>query len=51
LDAHLTTLGIPHEYEEHAGEHNWAYWNFHILDTIKFFGGMLGYEFKPEDHL
>ncbi len=51
FDAHLTALGVPHEYEEHPGEHNWVYWNFHILDTLKFFGGVLGYEFKPEDHL
>ncbi len=51
LDAHLTTLGIPHEYEEHAGGHDWVYWNFHILDTLKFFGSVLGYEFRPEQHV
>ncbi len=42
LDAHLTHLGVPHEYEEHSGEHNWEYWDTHIQDTLKFFGGILG---------
>ena len=41
LDAHLTALGIPHEYEEHPGEHNWDYWDRHIQDTLKFFGSVL----------
>ncbi len=50
FDAHLTKLGIAHEYAEHPGQHDWNYWNRHILDTLKFFGGVLGYEFKPEDH-
>ncbi len=50
LNAHLTALGIAHEYEEHPGEHNWVYWNFRILDTLKFFGQILGYEFRPEQH-
>lgn len=35
--AHLTALDIPHEYEEHPGEHNWDYWDAHIQDTIAFF--------------
>lgn len=37
FDAHLTALGIPHEYEEHAGEHNWAYWDSHVQETVTFF--------------
>jgi putative tributyrin esterase len=41
LDAHLTALGIPHEYEEHPGGHDWTYWDKHIQDTLKFFGGVL----------
>jgi len=43
--AHLTALGIPHEYEEHPGDHNWEYWDTHIQDTLKFLGSVLG--FKP----
>ena len=50
LHQHLTALGLPHEYEEHPGEHSWVYWDNHIQDTLKFFGGVLGYEYKPEDH-
>ena len=49
LDAHLTALGVPHEYEEHPGGHNWEYWDKHIQDTLKFFGRVLGVESrKPE---
>jgi len=52
LHAHLTALGIAHEYEEHPGEHNWVYWQKHILDTIKFFCHVLGLpEYRPEDHV
>ena len=40
--AHLTALGIPHEYEEHPGDHDWAYWDRHIQDTLKFLLGVLG---------
>ena len=41
LDAHLTALGLPHEYEEHPGGHDWVYWDAHIQDTLKFFGRTL----------
>ncbi len=51
LHQHLTDIGLAHEYEEHAGGHDWVYWNFHILDTLKFFGKVLGYEFQPEQHI
>ena len=51
LHSHLTALGLPHEYEEHTGGHDWAYWNFYILDTLKFFGKVLGYEFQPDQHI
>lgn len=49
--AHLDKLGVPHEYAEHPGAHDWRYWDSHILDTLKFFGQSLGFEFRPEDHL
>ena len=51
FDAHLTALGVAHEYAEHAGQHDWNYWNRHILDTLAFFGGVLGYDFKPKEHI
>ncbi|MFB3892203.1 MAG: alpha/beta hydrolase [Phycisphaerae bacterium] len=34
--AHLTKIGFAHEYAEHPGEHNWAYWDLHIQETIRF---------------
>ncbi len=49
--AHLEQIGYSHEYVENAGRHDWAYWNFHILDTLKFVGQEFGCEFRPEDHL
>jgi putative tributyrin esterase len=42
LHAHLTALGLPHEYQENPGAHNWDYWDTHIQDTLKFFGPVLG---------
>jgi len=42
LDKHLTKLGIPHEYEEHPGDHNWAFWDLHIQDTLQFIKKPLG---------
>lgn len=42
LQTHLTALGLPHEYEEHPGGHDWAYWDLYIQDTLKFFSEILG---------
>ncbi len=39
---HLESLGIPHEYAEHPGEHNWAYWDLHVQESIAFFMNALG---------
>ena len=51
LDARLTALGIPHDYVEHPGGHDWPYWNRYVLDTLKFFCPLLGLpEFRPEEH-
>ena len=41
--AHLNDLGIAHEYAEHPGAHNWAYWNEHIQDTLAFFQKTMGF--------
>jgi len=27
---------IPHEYEEHPGGHDWAYWKHHVRSTLRF---------------
>ena len=34
--AHLVRLGIPHEYEEFAGCHDWAYWDVRVQEAIRF---------------
>ncbi len=41
LHAHLTALGIPHQYAEHPGGHDWNYWNDHVRDTLAFFKRVL----------
>ncbi len=40
--AHLRRLGIPHEYEEFPGGHDWAYWDEHIQEAIRFHCSVLG---------
>jgi putative tributyrin esterase len=42
--AHLTQLGIAHEYAEYPGAHDWDYWDEHIQESIAFFGRELGIE-------
>jgi putative tributyrin esterase len=32
----LEALGIAHEYAEHPGGHDWAYWAQHLEDTLRF---------------
>jgi len=34
--AFLMEQGIPHEYEEFPGEHNWAYWDEHVQEALAF---------------
>ncbi len=51
FDAHLTKLGVAHEYAEHPGGHDWRYWDRHILDTLHFLGSVFGYEFRVGDYL
>ena len=34
--AHLAALEVGHVYEEHPGEHTWAYWDEHIGRTLAF---------------
>jgi putative tributyrin esterase len=35
---HLNAIGYEHTYEEHPGEHNWAYWSEHLADGLSFIG-------------
>ncbi len=41
LHADLQAAGIAHEYAEHDGGHDWAYWAKHLEDTLRFFGQAL----------
>jgi putative tributyrin esterase len=41
LHDELQAGGIPHEYAEHDGGHDWAYWSRHVDDTLRFFGRAL----------
>ena len=36
LHAHLTKLGIDHQFEIHPGAHNWEYWDTHIQSALEF---------------
>jgi enterochelin esterase-like enzyme len=37
LHAELERHGIPHSYEEFDGGHQWAYWETHLADSLRFF--------------
>ena len=39
---HLEELGIPHEYQEFPGEHNWDFWDTHVQEAIEFHVRALG---------
>ena len=41
LHEDLQAAGIPHEYAEHEGGHDWVYWARHLEETLKFFGETL----------
>jgi len=34
--ARLEKLGIPHEYAEYPGNHDWNYWDLHVQEAIAF---------------
>jgi S-formylglutathione hydrolase FrmB len=38
----LKAAGVPHEYHEHAGAHDWDYWDRHVRDALKFHCRNLG---------
>ncbi|AIE85263.1 alpha/beta hydrolase [Fimbriimonas ginsengisoli] len=40
--AFLDSKGVAHEYEEHPGEHNWAYWDAQIQPALEFHRRHLG---------
>ena len=34
--AHLESCGVPHQYDEFPGGHEWSYWDTHIQDALAF---------------
>ena len=40
----MKAAGIPHDYHEHAGAHDWDYWDRHVQDAVKFHCRHLGAE-------
>jgi S-formylglutathione hydrolase FrmB len=42
LHRELTQIGVPHEYAEFPGAHNWDYWDQHVRDAIAFHARALG---------
>jgi S-formylglutathione hydrolase FrmB len=38
----LVDLGLPHEYEEFPGAHEWSYWDRHVQEAIAFHRRHLG---------
>ncbi len=36
LHSYLTDIGVPHEYREFPGGHDWNYWHKHVRDTLLF---------------
>ena len=48
LHAALDAAGIAHEYAEHEGRHDWAYWARHLEDTLRFFASALNGKGQPQ---
>ena len=42
--AHLEALGVPHEYAEYPGGHDWGYWDEHVREALDFFARELKLE-------
>ncbi len=41
LHTELNQEGISHIYQEFSGKHEWIYWETHVVDTLKFFNGLI----------
>jgi S-formylglutathione hydrolase FrmB len=44
----LKRLGIPHEYREFPGAHDWDYWDVHVREALAFHAKVLG--IGPQPH-
>jgi putative tributyrin esterase len=45
--AELKRLGVPHEYVEHPGAHDWDYWNQHVQSALAFHLDVLRKQERP----
>jgi putative tributyrin esterase len=45
--SHLQELGIPHDYLEAPGAHDWSYWDKHVQSALRFHSKHLGIS-KPK---
>lgn len=45
----LDDLGIPHEYAEYPGAHDWGYWDEHVQEAIAFFARVLDIKKKEPE--
>lgn len=41
LHEKMVQEGIPHQYNEYTGGHEWYYWATHIIDSLRFFASHL----------
>jgi len=41
LHDQLVSFGVSHRYEEFEGGHEWAYWEEHVKDSLRFFDAIL----------
>lgn len=46
--AHLESIGIPHEYEEFPGAHEWGYWDLRVREALEFHARALGLSQESE---
>lgn len=40
LSSRMKSAGIPHQYEEFPGGHEWPYWEKHLADMLRFFSAL-----------
>lgn len=42
LHHELQAMGVPHDYREFAGVHDWAYWRAHVGQSLRFIAARVG---------
>jgi S-formylglutathione hydrolase FrmB len=44
LHQRFVAEGIPHDYTEHPGRHDWPYWQQHLADQLRFFAAHTSFQ-------